>query len=182
MAKKNKVRLKQSNPYLYYRNWFIGFKVAKYASILAPFITLFVMKFDEYFQLVDQGTQLKLSLGCVLALFVGGVAIYKEFKKGEGGSQASGVVGWAVAFALCYLLQSILADLTLIIGCALIGQLAGLGFEFGAENRAYYMNKYISYKKAKKGIFSEASKQAFSSLVSPKSRKEKVENNKIPYE
>ena len=67
MAKKNKVRLKQSNPYLYYRNWFIGFKVAKYASILAPLLLLFSLRtgvLNELEQnLVLNPTNLEITFG-----------------------------------------------------------------------------------------------------------------------
>lgn len=179
MATIKKEKLKTRNPYIYYRNWFFGFKICKYLSIFAPFIIIFILKFDEYFQISDGQTTVKLSLGCALAALVGGVAIYKEMKQSETGNQITGVIGWAVAFALCYLLQSILADLTIILGAALIGQLAGLGFEFGAENRKYYMNKYISFKKARKGLFSDANKAAFSSLTKSKANNKK---ETIPYE
>lgn len=179
MANKNKKqKLKERNPYAYYRNGFIGLKACKWLSILAPFITIFAMKFNEYFIVsTDSGTQVKLSLGCVLACLVGGIAMYSETKKKADGTKTSSplsnVVGWGVAFALCYFFQNILNDLTLILGCALIGQLAGLGFELGAENRAFYMNEYKKANVQSK-VLSKANQQVLSNMIG------KGKNN--PYE
>lgn len=176
--KQKKQKLKERNPYAYYRNWFFGLKTCKWLSILAPFITLFALKFNEYFIVSPDGVnQTKLSLGCVLACLVGGIAMYSETKKKADGTKASSplsnVIGWGIAFALCYLFQSILNDLTLILGCALIGQLAGFGFELGAENRAFYMNEY---KKAniQSKVLSKANQQVLNNMLG------KGKNN--PYE
>lgn len=179
MANKNKKqKLKERNPYAYYRNWFVGLKTCKWLSILAPFITLFAVNFNEYFIFTsDTGATTKLSLGCVLACLVGGIAMYSETKKKEDGTKGksplSNIVGWGIAFALCFFFQSILNDLTLIIGCGLVGQLVGFGFELGAQNRAYYMNEY---KKAniQSKVLSKANQEVFNQLIG------KGKNN--PYE
>lgn len=176
MAKERvkKPKLKERNPYAYYRNQWLGYKGAKWLSIIAPFVTIFAMNWNKYFY-YDTGSQVKMSLGCTLACFVGGIAMWKEMKKsGDGkGNDISNVLGWAVAFALCYLFQSVLQDLTLILGCALIGQLVGLGFEFGAKNRAEYMGMY---KEAT--IKASVNSKAFKSMLGIKGKEEK----EIPYE
>ena len=150
VEKKKKAKLKERNPYAYYRNQYFGLKIGKWISVITPFIVIFSMKFNDYF-ITDTGTTVKMSIGCILALFVGGLALWNETRKknadGEKiGSEFSGVVIWGICFALAYLFQSILADLTLILGCALVGQLVGLGFQLGADNRYVY---YIESKKAK---------------------------------
>ena len=105
MANKNKKqKLKERNPYAYYRNGFIGLKACKWLSILAPFITIFAMKFNEYFIIsTDSGTQTKLSLGCVLACLVGGIAMYSETRKKADGTKTSSPLSNVVC-RLCFML------------------------------------------------------------------------------
>lgn len=134
--KNKKIKLKERNPYKYYRNCEIGCKTGKWISILAPFIGIFIAKFNDYFVLITEQEQVKLSLGCILALIVGGIAMWQNLKEenSEQVKKISSVVVWGIAFALSYLFQSILQDLTLILGCALIGQLVGKGFELGSDS------------------------------------------------
>ena len=101
---------------------------AKWVSILSPFIAIGIANYDEYF---TEYNGVKMSIGCVLALAVMGIAIYNEAK--DKNKKVSGIVGWAVALALAYLLQSVLNDLVLILGCGLIGQMIGAGFELGGK-------------------------------------------------
>ena len=101
---------------------------AKWVSILSPFIAIGIANYDEYFA---EYNGVKMSIGCVLALAVMGIAIYNEAKDKD--KKISGIVGWAVALALAYLLQSVLNDLVLILGCGLIGQMIGAGFELGGK-------------------------------------------------
>ena len=89
-----------------------------------------------------QANGVKMSMGCVLALIVAGIAIKNETQENK---KISGIVGWALAFALIYLFQSILQDLLLIVGCGFIGQLVGAGFEVGADTQ---LEKADLYKKA----------------------------------
>lgn len=167
--KKKKEKLKIRNPYAYYRNGFYGCKVGKWASIIAPFVTIFALKFDEYF-LVDagNGSQVKLTIGSILALFVGGIAFWAETrKKGDGTHQSSpltSVISWGLAFGLAFFFQSILNDLVMILGCALVGQLVGLGFEFGAQNRYEYM-KIAKRAKVESSMFSTQTKTAFNKII-----------------
>ena len=112
------------------RNTGIALKGAKWLSILAPYIAIGAANFEEYF---TEYNGVKMSIGCVLAMAVAGIAIFNETK--ENNKKISGIVGWAIAFAIAYLMQSILNDLVLILGCGLIGQMVGAGFELGANNQ-----------------------------------------------
>ena len=71
-----------------------------------------------------------MSLGCILAMAVFGIAVVNETKENK---KINGIVGWAIAFALVWLLQSIVNDLLLIVGAGFIGQLVGAGFDVGAN-------------------------------------------------
>ena len=105
-------------------------KGAKWLSILSPYIIIGAINFEEYFTEVNG---VKMSLGCTLALLVAGISIYNETKAKDENKRINGIVGWAVALALAYFLQSILNDLVLILGAGLIGQMVGAGFDLGAN-------------------------------------------------
>ena len=93
-------------------------------------IIIGAINFEEYFTEVNG---VKMSLGCTLALLVAGISIYNETKAKDENKRINGIVGWAVALALAYFLQSILNDLVLILGAGLIGQMVGAGFDLGAN-------------------------------------------------
>lgn len=170
--KEKKAPLKQRNPYKYYRNQYWGLKLGKWLSVITPFITIFAVKYKDYFVYVANGEQYKLSLGCILALFVLGITMWNESKKdGNGNKQTTPIhttIGWGVCFALAFLLNSIIQDLTMILGCAFAGQLVSLGFEFGAENRHYYMEQYKQYQIEENAKLSQqqlANRQALGQLT-----------------
>ena len=83
-----------------------------------------------------------MSLGCVLALIVAGISIANETKENK---KINGIVTWTIAFAFAILFQSILNDLVLILGCGLLGQLVGAGFQVGSDIQ---LEKANLYKKA----------------------------------
>lgn len=111
----------------------------KWTAILSPYLTIGIINFDQYFV---EANGVKMSMGCILALIVAGVAISNETKENK---KVNGLVGWAIAFALIYLFQSILQDLLLIVGCGFVGQLVGAGFEIGGDIQ---LEKANLYKKA----------------------------------
>ena len=121
------------------RNTGYSFKAAKWVSILSPYLVIGIVNFNDYF---TEYNGVKMSIGCVLALIVAGIAIANETKENK---KVNGLVGWAIAFALVYLMQSILNDLLLIVGCGLLGQLVGAGFDIGANTE---LEKATLYKEA----------------------------------
>ena len=148
MADKKKLPLKQRDPYKYYRNVYAGLQVGRWISILTPFIAIFAANFEEYF-LVDMGngSQINMSIGAILACAIGGIAIYSGTKKNPDGSSKSNpfssTIAFAVTFAFAFLFQRILEDLTLILGCATIGQLVGCGFNISSLNAYEKKNAYL---------------------------------------
>ncbi|MCK9235202.1 MAG: hypothetical protein M0Q41_10720 [Bacteroidales bacterium] len=147
MARRNKVKLKERDPYKFHRNTFWGLKIGRWASIFAPFLIVFIVKFNEYFVEVEPTTSKKMTVGAVLLLVVAAITIFRESKeKGEDGklhsTSLSRVIGWGVAFAIAFLFQTILKDLTLILGVAFGGQAAGFIFELFADNQHFYMLEY----------------------------------------
>lgn len=103
--------------------------IGKWLSIISPFVVIGIVNFNEYF-VEYNGT--RMSIGCILAALVAGVAIYNEAK--ENNKKTANVVKWAIAFGLVYFFSAILQDLVLIVGCGFAGQVVGTGFELGYEN------------------------------------------------
>ena len=136
---KNKNEITPIEKFKKTRNSGYALKGAKWVSILSPYIVIGAINFEEYFTEVNG---VKMSLGCTLALIVAGISIYNETKANGENKKINGIVGWAVAFALAYLLQSILSDLVLILGAGLIGQMVGAGFDLGANAQLTKANIY----------------------------------------
>lgn len=126
MAKKEKTTLEL---YKSYKHKKFGCLIAKWISIITPYVVIGAVNFNEYF---TEYNGVKMSFGCVLACLVGGFAIFNEVKETD--KKTANVIKWAIAFGLVYFFSSILQDLVLIIGCGLAGQVVGTGFELGAEN------------------------------------------------
>ena len=140
MAKRKKFdELTPVEKYKKLRNTGYTFKGLKWLSILAPFITIGIINFEDYFQ---EANGIKMSLGCILALVVAGIAVFNETKENK---KVNNIVGWVIAFALVFFFQSILEDLLMIVGFGLLGQLVGSGFEIGS---AIQLEKAEIYKKA----------------------------------
>lgn len=116
--------------YRHYRNQSYIAKGSKWASIIAPFAIVFGCKYNEYIKILGEGEQYKLTIGCILAIIVACIAILREFKKSEETKPFAGIVGWGLAFALCYFFSVAMKDLTLIIGTEFAGQVAAKGFDY----------------------------------------------------
>ena len=129
MAKKKFKDLTPAEKYTRLNKQGYSLLALKWVSILSPYLIIGAVNFDEYFQ---EANGWKMSIGCILALIVAGIAIKNETKDN---TRINGLVGWAVAFALILCFQSILQDLALIVGCGLIGQIVGAGFELGSDTQ-----------------------------------------------
>ena len=139
MARKKFTELNAAEKYTRLRNQGYTCLGLKWLSILAPYITIGIVNFEDYF---TEAEGIKMSLGCVLALIVAGISIANETKENK---KINGIVTWAIAFAFAILFQSILNDLVLILGCGLLGQLVGAGFQVGSDIQ---LEKANLYKKA----------------------------------
>lgn len=139
MAKKKFNELSPAQKYTKLRNQGYTCLAFKWISILSPYLIIGIVNFEDYFV---KANGIKMSIGCVLAMIVAGISIANETKENK---KINGIVGWAIAFALAIFFQAILQDLVLILGCGLIGQLIGAGFELGSEIK---LEKAELYKKA----------------------------------
>lgn len=83
-------------------------------ATVAPLAVTVILKRAEYFTAPAQSV--KLALGASLALFFIALKALGRIKIPRG------VVGFGIVFLLSYLLESILKDLTLLSGMALLGE------------------------------------------------------------
>lgn len=134
--------LKTRDPYKYHKGKYIGLKVGKWASVVAPCLAIFAAKFNEYIEIYE-GEVWKLTIGCIVAICVAVIACYKEVKKTEGAnSPITTAIGWGVAFMLAYLFSSIMNDLALVLGCEFAGQCVAAGLEMASEEDKKYISAY----------------------------------------
>lgn len=102
--------------------------IGKWLSVISPFIVIGIVNFNDYF---TEYNGYRLSIGCVLAMLVGGYAIYCQARDVD--KKVASVIKWGIAFGLVYFFSSILQDLVLIVGCGFAGQVVGAGFDIGFD-------------------------------------------------
>ena len=139
MATERKVKrpfsqMNNNEKYLYYRKRRRLSIVGKWGSIIAPFGIVFGIKFNEYVNIIDTGEVVKLTIGCVLAIVVAGVAIYKEVKHSEETKHLAPAFGWALATLFVWLFKVIIDDLFIIFLSETIGQFTAMGINIYSEN------------------------------------------------
>lgn len=143
MARKKLEDMNNGELYKHYKKQSHIAKAGKWASIVSPFAIVFGVKAGEYIEILGEQSY-KLTIGCVLAIIVAVIAIFKEFKKDDKTKKFAGVVGWGLAFALVYFLSVALKDLALIIGTEFAGQFVATGFEYWGSYSANEANEYKS--------------------------------------
>ena len=141
--KKTFDQLTHGEKYRYYRKRRNLTTIGKWGSIVTPFGVIFGVKFNEYVQILDTAQTVKLSIGCVLALAVAVIAIYKEFKHSEKSKHLAPAIGWGVALAFAWLFEVILQDLVLILASEFAGQCVAAGF----DSYSAYANKEMEEEK-----------------------------------
>ncbi len=155
MEKKAKVNKKDSwdnaKWHKYYRNQAIGCKVGKYACSIAPIVALFIAKWDEYFKIIDQSTQVKFSIGCILAVIVGAIAVMQDIKKTEDANKQLilNAGGWWFAFGIVACFQAVFNDLQTILLYEAMGQTGSYVCALLENNRKTWAENY------KEGVVTE---------------------------
>lgn len=159
--KVKKVPLKERNPYAYYRNAYVACQAGEWGCIVTPIIAIFGAKWNEYFVFTEDNTSgVKLTVGCVLALILAAIFVYKKLKhqeKMEGKvTMLSYAVGIGVAFVFVYLFKVVIDDLFLILGCEFAGAVAAYGVDFATNSNRSNM---MAYKEAMLKIKAEKAAQ-----------------------
>lgn len=90
----------------------ILFKVLAFLFLIAPTLTLIIIKKDVYF---IESESVKLSLGCILALIFLAFCLLGKVK------DLNGIIVLAIVEILTYLLKSLVDDILIIIPCCMAG-------------------------------------------------------------
>jgi len=100
--------------------------VGQFASVAAPFVTIGIVNFEEYF-VEYNGT--KMSIAAVMAAAIMGLAVWLTSKKKFENSYITLIIGWAVVTAIFFLLGQIINDIAYIMFFGLIGLLGAAGLD-----------------------------------------------------
>lgn len=154
MEEKMKIKkepLKTRNPRIYYRNAYYAAQSAEWAACLLPMVAIFGAKWNEYFDFAaNDGSAVKLSIGCILAVVCSAVFMYKKARHQEKvekkASMFTYVLSIGVAFAFAYFFKAIIDDLLLILGCELAGAATAFGIDISVTQEM--RRKQILYRDA----------------------------------
>ena len=128
----------------------------EFLSVMAPFVTMGLANYREYFVEYDG---VKMSLACVIALAVMGVAIFLVSKKKFDNSFITLVVGWAVVDGIFFLMGRIINDIAYIMLFGLIGLLGAMGLDFASKKAGAKAQAYTDgIKAAEQAMIAEAHK------------------------
>lgn len=129
----------------------------EFLSVALPFVTMALANYREYFVEYDG---VKMSLACVIALAVMGVAIFLVSKKKFDNSFITLVVGWAVVDGIFFLMGRIINDIAYIMLFGLIGLLGAMGLDFASKKADAKAQAYTDgIKLAEQNMIAEAHKQ-----------------------
>jgi len=101
----------------------------EFLSVLAPFITIGIVNYEEYF-VEFNGT--RMSIACVLACSIMGIATWLVSKKKFSNSFITLIVGWAAVTLIFFLLGKIINDIAWIMLFGLIGILGAYGLDIAS--------------------------------------------------
>lgn len=163
---KNKVKkepLKTRDPYKYYRNIHYGLYSGTWAAVIIPIIAVFGVKWNEYFDFLEKTQDsVKLTVGCVVAIFLGIIFAVKKAKVEEKSKKEYSMIHFvgfvAVLWAFLFLFKTIIDDMFLITSC-----------EFGGAVAAYLLSiedkkikgKVLLYQGAKDEVDKEEAKEKY---------------------
>lgn len=149
--KVKKEPLKTRNPYKYYRNIHYGLYSGSWVAVIAPIVTVFAVKWNEYFDFVNNtGDSVKLTIGCVAAIVLGVIFAIKKAKVDERQKGTYSMLHYVafvgVLWAILFLFKAIIDDAFLITSVELGGAVAAYGLNI-ADKKA--KEQALLYKSVK---------------------------------
>lgn len=167
-AKKELSATQTKNKYRALQYTFTG---CQFLSIIAPYVVIGAVNFDEYFVYNTEGW--KVGTGGTIALALMGFACFAVGKKKDesnkytNGYLTLGLLWLAIGF-LFFMLSSILGDMAMIMVCGSAGIFGALGLNLASENMKA---KADLYKKA----IEEANKDGIKNKVAEEAKKKAQE-------
>lgn len=132
-----------------------GLFAGEFLSVITPFFIIGAVNYNKYFVEYD-GT--KMSLACVLATVVMGVAVWLVSSKKFKGSFISLIIGWYVVAFIFFLLGTIINDIAVIMFIGGSGIVGAYGLDFANIKVGA---KIEELKTAMKSAESEMTKDAY---------------------
>ena len=126
----------------------------EFLSILAPFVTMGIINFDEWF-MTEEGW--KVGLGGSLALALLGMAVFLFTKKKEDSTITNGyitlILGWFAVTFIFMLLANIMEQISTIMFFGGLGLLGAFGLDLGSKDMK---KKADLYKQARAKVYNES--------------------------
>lgn len=110
----------------------------EFLSVLAPFITIGIVNYEEYF-VEFNGT--RMSIACALACSIMGIAVWLVSKKKFNNSFITLIVGWLAVTVIFFLLGKIINDIAWIMLFGLIGILGAYGLDIASAQASKKADK-----------------------------------------
>lgn len=139
--------------------------VGEFASVITPFMIIGIVNYNKYFVEYD-GT--KMSIACVLAAAIMGLALWLVASKKFTNSFITLIIGWATVDLIFWLLGQIITDIATIMLFGLIGIIGAYGLDIGSA---------AADKKAK--FIDDAMKQAESEITKEEYKEEVEQKQKV---
>ena len=136
MAKKAKKELTATQTKNKYRALQYTCVGGEFLSVIAPYVVIGAVNFDEYF--IQNTDGWKVGTGGTIALALMGFAVFAVGKKKDEANKSTngfltlGLLWLAIAF-LFFMLSSILGDMAMIMLCGAIGIFGALGLNIASE-------------------------------------------------
>ena len=110
----------------------------EFLSLIAPFVTIGIINFQEYFIEYD-GT--KMSIACIISFALMGLAIWLVSSKKFSNSFVSIIIGWATVDFIFFMMGRIINDIATIMAFGLIGLLGAYGLDLASKAADKKMKK-----------------------------------------
>ena len=168
MKAKNSVNTKdKERKYRVLQYTFFG---GEFLSILAPFVTMGIINFDEWF-MTEEGW--KVGLGGTLALALLGMAVFLFTKKKEDNTITNGyitlILGWFAVTFIFMLLASLMEQISTIMFFGGLGLLGAFGLDLGSKDMK---KKADLYKEVRAEVYHDTLKDDIKREVEEEKKKQ----------
>lgn len=102
----------------------------EFLTAIAPFVTIGAVNYNEYF-VEYNGT--KMSIACIMAMAIMGIALWAITKKKLENSFATLLIGWAAVAFIFQMMGSIVNDIATIMWFGLIGLTSSAGLDVASK-------------------------------------------------
>lgn len=140
----------------------------QFASLIAPFVTIGLVNFGEYFETYDGW---KISIAGIMAAFIMGVVVFTVVNKKIQNSYGPLIIRVAILTAILFLIDKIVYDLKFILLFTLFGLFGALALEKTSESLT---KKAEKKRKGIEAAEEEVDKNAHLEVIHEREEKRKI--------